>query len=494
MARCSLPSFFVKAANSSASERRTIAKQAPDETTAPEFKKHNTVSSPLPNLGKVLPKRLPKGRGLLVGMGAGAVFVLGGIGIITPQQSDVTTQEFPSATSPAQSVTVATAENSRVKQTIKATGSVAAFDAIPVSSPVGGLEVQQVLVEEGAIVEKGQLMASLENSELQAKLSQAKAAVAEAKAHLAEVRAGKRPEEVAQAAETVNSAEAEVEQAQSNLNLARQQAQRYRMLAEQGAIARDRLDRALNKLQTRQSQLQQAQANLREARQRLSQLEGGNRAEVIRQAQAQLASAKAKQQSVAAKLKNTWVVAPMSGEVAERNVSVGDVTSPSQDLFTIIENGRLELSLNVPETQLGEISPGQQVKITSDAQSDLRLWGKVRKIAPTVEKDSRQGTVKVELPADQSLRPGIFLQASIITSAEKSLTVPSEAVQPQTNGRAIVYQLQANNTVKAQPVETGETTPDGRVEIVSGLSRGDLIVVEGAAYLRGGDRVKVVRN
>ncbi|MEQ8963192.1 MAG: efflux RND transporter periplasmic adaptor subunit, partial [Coleofasciculus sp. C2-GNP5-27] len=414
--------------------------------------------------------------------------------LVSSQQADTPTAAPPVATSsaPSQSVTVAPVTSENVSRRLDATGSSAAFEMNPVMSQATGLQIQQVLVEEGQVVKTGQLLARLDDSVLQAQLNQAQASVAQAEARLAELRAGSRSEEIARAKETVRSAESAVTAAESDLELARTRVERNKLLQAEGAIARDRLDEVYNQERSSRSQLEQAQARLREANQQLAQLQAGPRREVITQAEAQLAQAQAQVESTIAQLNNTRILAPVSGKIAERNARVGDVTSGSQTLFNIIENGRLELIAKVPETQLPQIQPGQSVTITSDADSRLQLSGKVREIDPMIDEASRQAQVKIDLPTSAALKPGMFLRASITTSAAQGLTVPAKAILPQSDGSAIAYIVQPDNTVKAQSVEVGELLGDNRVEIKSGLSVGDRVVVKGAAYLKDGDKVEVV--
>ncbi|WP_446383325.1 efflux RND transporter periplasmic adaptor subunit [Coleofasciculus sp. E2-BRE-01] len=437
---------------------------------------------------------LSGGKGLFLGIGIGVLLALGATRLVSSQQSDAPIAEPPVATSsaPSQSVTVAQVTSESVNRRLDATGSVAAFEMSPVLSQATGLQIQQVLVEEGQVVKAGQLLARLDDSVLQAQLRQTQASVAQAEARLAELRAGSRSEEIARAKESVSSAESAVAAAESDLELARTRVDRNKILQAEGAIARDRLDEVYNQERSYRSQLEQAQARLREANQQLAQLQAGPRREVITQAEAQLAQAQAQVQSTMAQLNNTRIVAPVSGKIAERNARVGDVTSGSQTLFKIIENGRLELIVNVPETQLPQIKPGQSVTITSDADSSLQLSGNVREIDPMIDEASRQAQVKIDLPASASLKPGMFLRASITTSAAQGLTVPAKAILPQSDGSAIAYIVQPDNTVKAQSVEVGELLGDNRVEIKSGLSPSDRVVVKGAAYLKDGDNVNVV--
>ncbi|MBD2579839.1 efflux RND transporter periplasmic adaptor subunit [Oscillatoria sp. FACHB-1406] len=392
---------------------------------------------------------------------------------------------------PAQSVTIAEVKLASVSRTLAATGTVAAFELLPVMAQATGLKIEQVLVAEGDFVQRGQTLVRLNNATLQAQLTQAQAGVAQAEARVAELRAGSRNEEVARAREGVRSAEAGVTQAESDLNLAQQRAQRNRFLQGEGAIARDRLDEVLNIERNAQAALAQARARLQEARQQLVQVESGARPETIAQAEAQLAQAKGQVQLVTSQLNETRVVAPASGKIATRGAYVGDLTSSSKKLFEMIQNGRLEVQLKVPETQLAQIRPGQSVQLSSDADSKLKFNGTVREIDPTIDPQSRQATVKVDLADAPGLKPGMFLRAAIVTSAATGLTAPTAAILPQSDGSAISYVVQPDNTVKAKTVKAGKILPNGQVEIESGLSSGDRVVLKGAAYLKEGDRVEI---
>jgi RND family efflux transporter MFP subunit len=173
------------------------------------------------------------------------------------------------------------------------------------------------------------------------------------------------------------------------------------------------------------------------------------------------------------------------------NGSVGNVSS-SNALFTIVKDGRLELRLQIPATDLARLNVGQTVRITSDLDSKLALTGRVRTIDPVVNEQSRQAIVKVDLPSNRTLKLGMFLKGSITTSSTVSLSVPTKALIPQNDGSALVYVLQRDKTVKAVRVETGETIAGEKVEIKSGLQLNDEVAIKGAPYLKDGDRVSVV--
>jgi HlyD family secretion protein len=433
---------------------------------------------------------------LIIGVGMGALLTAGGMQLLNSNSKESvsaseTIARANTTSAPAQSVTAVEVKAANLDRTLKANGTVAAFELVPVTSQGTGLQIKQVLVERGQTVKAGQMLALLDNSRLKAELLQARGAFAKAQARVAELKAGTRREEIAQAKERVANQQAAVLQAESDLELAGKRVQRNQTLQAEGAIAIDRLDEIITQQRNKQLLLQQAQANLEEARQKLAQLEVGPTPEVMAQAEAELAEAEGKVQLVRAQLKDTIAIAPTDGKIAERNASVGDLVSTSEKLFTIIEKGRLELRLTVPETQLSQIRLGQKVRVTGNAASNLSLVGKIRAIDPTIEEDSRQATVKVDLSSHSGLKPGMFLQGSIVTATQQGASVPVDALLPQTDGTAIAYLLQKDNTVKAQKVTMGEIVSQEKAEIIEGLTPGDRVVLKGAAYLRDGDRVDV---
>ena len=420
--------------------------------------------------------------------------------MLSQSQSNQNTNTQAISTSTTQpiagTITVTEVNNAFIPRSLTASGSVAAIELIPVLSQATGLQIEGLLADDGDFVKAGQVLARLNDRTLRVELALAEADLARARASLAELLAGNRPEEIARARQNVNFARAEVMRATSELDLARKRVQRNQNLEVEGAITRDRLDEVLNQERIRNADLQKARANLIEAQQKLAELEAGVRLQVIARSRAELARAKAQVRLAREQLNNTTIKAPVSGKIARRNAKVGDIASASAQipLFEIIQDGRLELQLKIPETELNSIRAGQKVQITTDANSNLNLSGTVRGIDPVVDAESRLATVKVDLPENTSLKPGMFLKAAIFTDTAPGLIVPVSAVIPQDGENGIIYLLQNDDIVKAATVKMGEILPNKEIEIVSGLEAGDRVVVKGAGYLKNGDRVKVVKN
>jgi RND family efflux transporter MFP subunit len=511
---------------------------------------------------------------MLAGAGIGVAATLLAVQLTGAKQNARPAVPMPSATvqATAQSVTVAPVESAQVGESLEATGTVVAYDLLPVLPQANGLQIKQVLVKEGDAVEKGQTMAVLDDSVLRSQIAEALAGVQsanstveqaeaqvqqaqstqqEAQAGVAQAQAGveKAIADAAQAKTGVGQARAGVEQAkagvtqakagiasaQAKLDQAQREVNRTQDLATQGVISQQDLERRKTERQTAVQDLNQAKAELNTA------LEEQNKAaEEVRSAlakvataeanistaRAALSSARAKVNTAGAsvssaranvgnnaasvrsndaqvkqlqtQLEQTIVRAPDSGTVAERIGRVGDVSSGSQKLFSIIRGNKLELQLKVPETQVSQVRPGTAVQITSDSDKRIKLSGTVRDISPLVDPQNRQATVKIDLPPSEFLRSGMFLRASISTATAQGLKVPAKAILPQPDGSSIVYKLVGEDKVQAQPVEVGEISGGAvgdltaaKVEVKKGLKAGDRVVISGAGYLKDGDRVKV---
>ncbi|MGF1540352.1 MAG: efflux RND transporter periplasmic adaptor subunit [Pleurocapsa sp.] len=428
----------------------------------------------------------------LIGMGAGILLTWGFIRWLTPsapQATETQSTNVTKSTTDARTVTVATVETTMLERTIQASGTVAAYEEVPVMSQATGLQITEILADRGDFVRQGQTLARLNNKMLQAEILQAQGAVAQFEARLAELRAGSRQEEITQAKARVNNAKSEVVKARSDLDLIQKRVKRNQELQTEGAITRDRLDEILNQEQVATSNLTGAKARLAEAEQALAQLQLGTRPETIRQAEAELTQARGRLQGIRTQLEDTTIVAPVDGTIATRTAQLGKISSVGESLFSIIENGRLELRLKVPETLIRQIATDTKVRITADSDRSKELLGTVREIEPIIDGDSRQGIVRVDLPSQTNFKPGMFLRAKIITDTTQGKTIPMEALLPQTGTQALAFVLQADNTVKSQSVKLGETIDEGRVEILQGLESSDRVVLKGVAYLKDGDRV-----
>lgn len=399
-------------------------------------------------------------KGLLIGLALGLGLAFIGAKISNRQPTADVVAEAEEAQVASASVTTARAQRSPIKETISANGTVEAFDLLAVSPRASGLQIQAVTVREGDRVFQGQVLAVLDDSVLRAQIQQAEAQVASAQA------------QVAQAEARVAQDEAEAAEAKDSYD-------RYVSLFSQGAISEEALDARRTQLTTAQQSISSSIA-------------------AVESAEATVRSAQAEVERLLTQLGQTEVLAPASGVIAEKSATVGDTASSGSPLFTLISGDQLELALSVPQAQLAKVNPGASVQITSSSDANLQLQGSIRTIDPVVDSQSRKATVKVSLPDSDRLRPGMFLQAAIVTGSRQGVVVPADAVLPQADGSFLIYTLE-NGVAKANSVDIGNRLPangamPARLEITAGLQPDAIVIIEGASYIQDGDSVDVVSN
>jgi RND family efflux transporter MFP subunit len=137
---------------------------------------------------------------------------------------------------------------------------------------------------------------------------------------------------------------------------------------------------------------------------------------------------------------------------------------------------------------MAELQAGQ--KVTVRPAGGGKLEGTIRVVAPTIATNNRLGLVYVDIDNDAAARPGMFASGDIEISRSAGITVPLSSLVTS-DGYNFVFVLKADHTVERRKVEIG-VMQESRIEIVSGVREGDLIVEKGAAFLKDGDFVSVV--
>lgn len=251
--------------------------------------------------------------------------------------------------------------------------------------------------------------------------------------------------------------------------------------------------------------LQEATANAAEAaangeRARAVQNTGALSAQQISQyltaeqtAKARVESAKAALDAQLLRLKHTQVLAPDAGVVSARTATVGSVVGAGTEMFRLIRQGRLEWRGEVTSAELGRITAGTGVLVTSPSGAQAK--GKVRMVSPTVDAQSRNGTVFVDLPGNglgSSFKSGMFARGEFELGSSGAMTVVQTAVVVR-DGFSYVYKVGQDNRVKQLKVQTGRLVGN-QVEIVEGVKAEDRLVASGAGFLSEGDLVKIVED
>jgi HlyD family secretion protein len=357
--------------------------------------------------------------------------------------------EAPAAAQILPAIGVVAVAEATLKDRVVASGTVKPAETVLVQPQVEGQATEELFVDVGDRVEKGQVMArlsdsqlTLQRSQLVASLSAAEASVAQARAQIAEAEASR--------AESVRARD------------------RARTLKAQGNIAQAALDDV-------ESQALIADTRVNAAQQGLAA------------AEAQIGLIHAQIADVDLSISRTEIRAPVAGLVAERNARIGAIASASGGtaMFMLIRDGALELYADVVEADLLRLAPGQPASIRVAGVGDL-LAGEVRLVEPTVDAGTRLGRVRIALEDPTRVRDGMFGEAEIIVAERTGNAVPVTAVAADGSVLRV-----ADGVVERVPVTAG--IRDGALlEIREGLEPGDLLVARAGAFVREGDRINPV--
>ena len=256
-------------------------------------------------------------------------------------------------------------------------------------------------------------------------------------------------------------------------------------------------DLALARANLAEAQAQAVDAAANAERARSLQASGALSAQQISQyttgeltAKARVQSAQAALQQQELRLKHTQVLAPDAGVISARSATVGAVLSPGVELFRLIRQGRLEWRAEVTAAELGRIKVGTAVQVVNASGS--AVTGKVRMVAPTVDVQTRNALVYVDLnatSANGAVKAGMFARGEFALGSSAALTVPQQAVVVR-DGFNYVFTVGKDNKVAQQKVEAGRRVGD-QVEILKGLNADTTIAVAGAGFLNDGDQVRM---
>lgn len=246
--------------------------------------------------------------------------------------------------------------------------------------------------------------------------------------------------------------------------------------------------------------LLEAQASAREAHQtaeRVKTLQGSEALspQAIDQAlaadsaaQARVAAAQARLQADELRLSYTRITAPDDGVISARIAIPGALVQPGQELFRLQRHGRLEWRAEVPGPELAQLRAGQLVRVQPSGAPAVE--GRVRRVAPQVDPQTRNGLVYVDLKAAEPLRAGLFARGDFVLGDSAALTLPQSAVLLR-DGFSYVFRIDGGK-VRQQKVQVGRREGE-RVEVRAGLAAGTAVVESGVGFLADGDTVLVVR-
>ena len=441
------------------------------------------------------------------------------------------TQEL--VTNPVRPVTVEPVEFRTVNDTLNVTGEVTTSQDSQIGAKRSG-RITAVYVKDGDAVKAGQLLATLDNSDIQNQLQQALAAESGAEAQLAQAKlnaavgpaksnasvaaaeaglrsakaALKKAQEGARKEEKVQ-ADWQVKSAKTNLDTAQKDLDRKKALVDQGALAKSQLDLAQNNYMSaltaynaalqnqllkepRQEDLTVAQEAVRSAEENLKQAKAAKEldpllSDQVVSAKAQVETARAQVNIAKQALEDTRIVAPYDGRVAGKPIDTGTVISPGQQIVRLIGATGLYFEGNVPESQVAEVQSGKTVTVKIDALPGRTFDGIVAAVSPVSEALGRSFQARIQINGDLTgVKPGMFASGDIVLkSIPGAMVVPVGAVV-QRDSKNVVFIVEGG---KAHQVEVQVGLTQGSYQQVTGLVNGQQVVIRGQEDLVDGTPV-----
>ncbi len=311
----------------------------------------------------------------------------------------------------------------------------------------------------------------------QEQLTIAQEQIAQAKANLLNARSGS--DAVEQRRQAVAAAEESVRIAEQSLAAARiglVDAENKRLQVRSADVDIDNAQKALEAAEIARNQAQAGEITLQV-----------DEKEVAR-AVAALKSAQASVALYAAQRSKRILISPVSGRILARNADVGEIAPATMPVMTIVAEDTLEFEATVSELDVTRLQTGDAVDVTVDGAGEGTVIGRLVSVLPAGDAASRMFTIKVSVPAEGGVKPGMFARGQVkVRENPSAITVPKD-VLIESGGSVLVYVVE-DGVAKRRELRLG-IEGDGVVEVVEGLTPGEQVVIHGKETLSDGVRVE----
>jgi RND family efflux transporter MFP subunit len=404
----------------------------------------DTAARPKPRTGR---------RGLLAFFALIGVLVAGAVvgGILprlTREKALLAAAETQTGQRPL--VEVATARSAPARSTLDLPGDMQALVDSPIFARVDGY-LRTRLVDYGDRVKAGQLLAEIDTPELDQQIRQARATLSQSQS-------------------TLNEVKADLDLSKANLNLARLTVERWRRLAKAGVVARQEADQKEADFAVTEAQVAKAQASIATTQENVH----ANEASVHR-----LEEMKA----------FARITAPFDGVITSRNVDIGWLVNSgnggtSRELFHIAQIQVLRIFVNVPQTNVASIHPGQTAELRVEELPGRVFSARVTRIANALDANSRAMLTVLEVPNPSGiLMPGMYAQVRFSTGrAEAAVIVPGDVLILGRQGPRVAV-VAPDHRIHLRQISIGQDL-GSEIEVVSGLSAGDVVVANPSDAVR----------
>ncbi len=349
--------------------------------------------------------------------------------------------------------------------------------------------IRRIHADRGDFVKAGQVLVEIDDQELQASLEQARATLLSGQAGL----------EMARSA--LVGQRANLENQRANLSKARavaandaRQAERMKQLFERGLVSATDFENARTTAESSRANVQAAEAQLNLAEAQIVTTESQ-----VRLSQAQLDTYRATLHLAETNLANTRLLAPFPGHVSQRNLDPGASVSAqsagtnmaSVGILTIQDIETVRVQIEVPERDIARVRVGSPVRLAVDPYQGETFTGSVARVVHNLDPRSRTMGVEVDIPNPGGrLKPGMYARVEVLVETRQgALTIPAEALRLGDAKPSVM--VVREGVVEAVPVELGPADARG-VEIVTGLSDKDQVILQGKDLVKPKQKVRTV--
>jgi multidrug efflux pump subunit AcrA (membrane-fusion protein) len=344
-------------------------------------------------------------------------------------------------------------------------------------SPKITAPVRKFYVQRGAHVKEGELLATLENKDLAA-------AVTDNQGSFDAANATYQTTVKAQVPEDYQKAQLDLAQAKANLDLAQSIVNSRQELFNQGAISGRDLD-------TSKAALVQAQAAFQQAQQHLDSMKSVSHEAALKAAKGNFESAQGRFEGAQAQLSYSEIRSPIKGVVTDRPLYAGETAASGAPLITVMDTSALLAKIHLAQPQAQLLKTGDSASVTVPGLTDP-VPGKITLVSPALDPGSTTVEVWIRLENPKgNLRPGTAVHVSVAGRTDpKAIVVPSEALVVNPSGKSTVLLIGSDSVAHQTAVTTG-ITDSGLTQILTGLNAGQQVVTTGAASLDDGTRVQI---
>jgi RND family efflux transporter MFP subunit len=341
----------------------------------------------------------------------------------------------PESLETVRNISLLAVQQGNVPDLLEAVGTVRAAQTSEIASQAMG-NIVEIRAHEGDRVQRGQVLAIIDDSQPRTAVDRAIAADLAAQQQLVG--------------------------ADSDLALAESTLKRYQALLEKKSVSPQEFDEVRSRQQAAVARRDMARAG---------------------QAQTQAALSQAR-----TSLDYSRIRAPFDGVVTEKKADPGTLASPGMPIFTVEDVRRYRLEADVNESDLQYVKTGQQVPVVIDALSNSALKGRVVQMVPAADSASRTFLVKIELPTDARLRSGLFGRAQFSRGQRQALMIPRTAIVERGQLQGI-YVLDQNRVANLRYITLGKLS-GADVEVLAGLQDGEQLVAKPGAVDLNGKRIE----